>query len=121
MHIALNSIIERIESKGIYISAYADDTLVVVHNQQQFDTLIEIMDSFAVESNLKWRKSKTKAIVVEWDNLMSHGIEIVSEFKYLGTILYSSLRCPKRITTINESQQVYWIFLLAYCFSTLSN
>lgn len=89
--------------KNRFILKYADDTVIVSLLKEDEEGHGPIVDHFAQwceESNLILNATKTKDMIIDFrrntrcdreTKILSHNVELVKNYKYLGTILDSSL------------------------------
>ena len=110
-NIVIDHLIRDITSANIFISAYADDTLAIVYKQREFNVVIENLNSFSRLANLNWNKDKTEVIAIEWKDINTHGIKLVTQYKYLGTVLYNTLRSVDRRLSIKTriTKYIGWL------------
>ena len=93
--IVLDPFIRLMESKSIFIYAYADDCASAVESYNQYNLLMNELERLKTTTNLQWNQKQTEIMPLNWPTFESGGIKQVNQYKYLGIILYNKMH-PKK-------------------------
>jgi Reverse transcriptase (RNA-dependent DNA polymerase) len=81
----------------VFFLAFADDAVLLSHNAEGLQHMLNIFTKFCSAKGLKINVSKTKVMQINMDVLFEcDGLELknVSEFKYLGLIINRAHNSP---------------------------
>ncbi len=93
---------------NVHLSAYADDVIVMVNNQNDIETLLQLLEDFKVLSSAKVNWNKSEALSCrKWTSVrlrFPRGLRWNTEgFKYLGVFLGNGITVQKNWDGVVET------------------